>query len=144
MQNESGPKEYFHFCDQDVTWSFYSEAPKKSLFCDIKSLISNSRWNLNFSFYPVKLGNLLANIHNPIWPFWWKKYSDLEEQRCQICWCDKHVLVLFYINIFTTKSVFLVIFLNKRVLAASDNRRIFIFMWTAQYKFFSSMFHSIF
>ena len=24
MQNESGPEGYCHFCEQDVTWSFYS------------------------------------------------------------------------------------------------------------------------
>jgi len=23
-QNESGPEAYLHFCDQDLTWSFYS------------------------------------------------------------------------------------------------------------------------
>jgi hypothetical protein len=25
MQNESGPEGYLHFCEQDLTWSFYSE-----------------------------------------------------------------------------------------------------------------------
>jgi len=27
MQNESGPEAYFHFCEQDVTWSFYNVVP---------------------------------------------------------------------------------------------------------------------
>jgi len=63
IQNESRPKAYLHFCEQDVTWSFYSvhkhaHAPAKYLFnCDIGTVHQRKT--------PTKYSTLTYNTNTP-------------------------------------------------------------------------------